>query len=224
MIWRYEIKYVLWDHELAHFEHWLDSQPYFHRAYPGRTVNSIYLDTPDFTTASDNLSGIADRTKYRLRWYGSEEAELSRFEIKIKKGRLGRKVFADLACSASEFQGLPTEERDRLLIAQKSLQPELPPSDPLQPVLSVKYDRDYFERGREIRVTIDRNLMFGELWFDSAAKKVDRLSAAQNVIEFKFSPDDKDLAAEVMFDLPFYPVRNSKYILGLSSLGRSVYL
>ncbi len=224
MIWRYEIKYVLWDHELAHFEHWLGSQPYFHRSYPARTVNSIYFDTPDFTTASDNLSGIADRTKFRLRWYGAEEADRSRFEIKIKKGRLGRKVFADLPLPASKIRAMTIEERDRLLITQKALQPELPPSDPLQAVLSVQYDRDYYERGREIRVTVDRNLRFGELWSDAPREEERRISFPQNVIEFKFSPEDKDLAAEVMFDLPFYPVRNSKYIVGLSSFGRSVYM
>ena len=116
------------------------------------------------------------------------------------------------------------EERDRLLISQKALQPELPPSDPLQGVLLVQYDRDYYERGREIRVTVDRNLRFGELWSNAPRENERRISFPQNVIEFKFSPEDKDLAAEVMFDLPFYPVRNSKYILGLSSFGRSVYI
>lgn len=224
MIWRYEIKFALWNNELAYFEHWLDSQPYFRRAYPARIVNSIYFDTPDFTTAIDNLSGIAERTKYRLRWYGAEESTKSRFEIKVKKGRLGRKVSADVERSASEFRAMSLAERDRLLAGQKSLQGELPVGNPLQSVLWVRYDRDYYERGREIRVTIDRNLVFGELWSESTEHEKRTSSLPQNVIEFKFSPEDKNLAAEVMFDLPFYPVRNSKYMLGLSSFGRSVYI
>ena len=224
MIWRYEIKFALWNNELAYFEHWLDSQPYFRRSFPGRIVNSIYFDTPDFSTALDNLSGIADRTKYRLRWYGAEESARSRFEIKVKKGRVGRKVTADIERSASEFRAMSLEERDRFLAGEKSLRGELPVGDPLQSVLWVRYDRDYFERGREIRVTIDRNLVFGELWSESAAYDQRTSSLPQNVIEFKFAPEDKDLAAQVMFDLPFYPVRNSKYMLGLSSFGRSVYI
>lgn len=224
MIWRYEIKYALSDSDLAYFENWLDGQPYFRRAYPRRIVNSIYYDTPDFTTATDNLAGIADRAKYRLRWYGAEESVASRFEIKVKQGRLGCKVSTDLPLSASEFRAMNSEERDRLLTSQEALRLQLPASEPLRIVLLVKYSRDYFERGREIRVTIDRNLSFGDLASGSREGPERQSSLPLNVVEFKFAPEDKDLAAEVMFDLPFYPVRNSKYMLGLSSLGRSVYI
>lgn len=223
-MWRYEIKFALLDSDLAYFENWISGQPHFRRAYPRRIVNSIYYDTPDFTTAIDNISGIADRAKYRLRWYGAEESAASRFEIKVKKGRLGRKVSAELPLSASEFKAMSSAERDRLLMGQESLRDQLPYADPLRSVLLVKYTRDYYARGREIRVTIDRDLSFGDLASGLADGKQRRSSLALNVIEFKFAPDDKDLAAEVMFDLPFYPVRNSKYMLGLSSLGRSVYI
>lgn len=223
-MWRYEIKFAVLDSDLAYFENWLACQPYFRRSYPRRIVNSIYYDTPDFTTAIDNISGIADRAKYRLRWYGAEETTASRFEIKVKKGRLGRKVSADVPLPASEFKALSSVDRDRLLMGEESLREHLPSADPLQSVLLVKYTRDYYERGREIRVTIDRDLSFGDLSSGLAGGKQRRSTLAVNVIEFKFAPDDKDLAAEVMFGLPFYPVRNSKYMLGLSSLGRSVYI
>jgi len=223
-MWRYEIKYAVLDSDLIYFENWLEGQPHFRRSYPRRIVNSIYYDTPDFTTAIDNISGIADRAKYRLRWYGLEETPASRFEIKVKKGRLGRKVSADLPLRASEFESMTSKDRDRLLVEEESLRGELPSADPLQSVLLVKYTRDYYERGREIRVTIDRDLSFGDLASGLADGKQRSSTLAINVIEFKFAPDDKDLAAEVMFDLPFYPVRNSKYMLGLSRLGRSVYI
>ena len=224
MIWRYEIKFAIWDRELAYFENWLDAQPHFRRAYEQRIVNSIYFDTPDFMTAIDNLAGIADRTKYRVRWYGPDESSSARFEVKVKQGRLGRKIAADLSLSASEFRSLGPGERDRLLCAFEHLRAELPQGDPLRSVLLVKYDRDYFARGNQIRVTIDRNLHFGEIWSGSVTADQRQSSLPMNVIEFKFSPEDKDLAANIISELPFYPVRNSKYMLGLSSFGRSVYI
>ena len=223
-MWRYEIKFALTDIELATFERWLMAQPHFRRTYPERLVSSYYMDTPRLFTASDNLSGIADRTKYRLRWYGADDQGRSRFEIKIKSGRLGRKVSASLPVGGREFLALTHQEQESLLWAQESLRPELPADEPLRPVLLVSYRRNYFARPGDVRVTIDHDLEFGELWSGHEASAEDRVPYERNVIEFKFSPAEKDLVASILMDLPFYPVRNSKYMLGLSSFGRSVYI
>ena len=82
---RYEIKFVLSDPQLSQALEWI----YFHTsaksAHPNRLVNSIYFDDNDFTAVKDNLIGLSNRSKYRLRWYGDsrkkEELDLN-FEIK----------------------------------------------------------------------------------------------------------------------------------------------
>ena len=43
----------------------------FKKIYPDRWVNSIYFEDQMDTSILDNLSGINNRAKIRLRWYGN---------------------------------------------------------------------------------------------------------------------------------------------------------
>ena len=52
-----------------YFDHWKDFQNKISRPYKDRLINSIYYDDESFTTAQNNLSGISNRRKYRIRWY-----------------------------------------------------------------------------------------------------------------------------------------------------------
>ena len=52
-----------------YFDHWKDFQNKISRTYKDRLINSIYYDDENFTTAQNNLSGISNRRKYRIRWY-----------------------------------------------------------------------------------------------------------------------------------------------------------
>ena len=65
----------------------------FSEIYHKRTVNNIYLDTTDISFVSDNVIGIPNRKKVRIRWYGSTfgHIEAPVLEIKQKFGLLGRK-------------------------------------------------------------------------------------------------------------------------------------
>ena len=38
--------------------------------HPNQTINSLYFDDLKHSSVKDNLSGVANRSKYRLRWYG----------------------------------------------------------------------------------------------------------------------------------------------------------
>ena len=38
--------------------------------HPKRTVNSLYFDDYNQTSVKQNLDGITDKSKIRLRWYG----------------------------------------------------------------------------------------------------------------------------------------------------------
>ncbi|SVD50132.1 uncharacterized protein METZ01_LOCUS402986 [marine metagenome] len=57
--------------------------------YPDRYINTIYLDNPDYESVRDNLTGISDRFKTRIRWYDGDP--IVKLEKKIRKGRLVRK-------------------------------------------------------------------------------------------------------------------------------------
>ncbi|SVC31011.1 uncharacterized protein METZ01_LOCUS283865, partial [marine metagenome] len=64
------------------------------KRYPDRYVSSIYLDDSNYTSIKDNLTGLPNRKKYRLRWYlGNKEMNSEKqpnFEVKIRNGRLGK--------------------------------------------------------------------------------------------------------------------------------------
>ena len=67
-----------------YFDHWKDFQNKISRPYKDRLINSIYYDDENFTTAQNNLSGISNRRKYRIRWYDNKFKDFF-YEIKIKK-------------------------------------------------------------------------------------------------------------------------------------------
>ena len=99
---RYELKLVTPEIELATVRSWVRLHPAgFRTAFPPRRVNSIYLDTPGYRNLSENLAGMPDRQKLRLRWYGqmSDVVENPMLEMKIKEGHMGRKRQQKLDCT-----------------------------------------------------------------------------------------------------------------------------
>ena len=92
---RYEIKFVANEMNFSIFNKWLFAETDCTKKYPDRQINSLYFDDKNFSCVRDNLSGVAQRKKYRLRWYGKIEQELSDpiLEVKIKNGRLGSKKY-----------------------------------------------------------------------------------------------------------------------------------
>ena len=68
---RYERKYRIENVDISLINQIVKMHPAgFRKAYPDRSVNNIYLDTPDFETYRANVAGVSERKKYRVRWYG----------------------------------------------------------------------------------------------------------------------------------------------------------
>ena len=75
----------------------LRSNFYFSEHYPKRKVNSLYFDDLNYSSINENLDGISEKKKYRIRLYGSRN-KLNNpiFEIKIKKNYEGYKRLFNL--------------------------------------------------------------------------------------------------------------------------------
>ena len=85
--YRYEIKFVLNEVALSRFISWVYLDTNCRKKYPERIVNSIYFDDLDFSSVSDNIAGVPNRLKTRLRWYQSESMFDKNYEIfRIKEG------------------------------------------------------------------------------------------------------------------------------------------
>ena len=69
---RYEIKIPITEDNLLLFYNWRDKIKGLKKIYQDRVVNSIYYDEKNLTFANDNLIGISERIKTRLRWYNDD--------------------------------------------------------------------------------------------------------------------------------------------------------
>ncbi|KAA3634606.1 MAG: VTC domain-containing protein [Bacteroidetes bacterium] len=180
----------------------------FRVLHPDRQVNNIYFDTIDLTTFHQNVAGINQRKKFRMRWYGDdvETMKKSQFEIKIKHNELGTKKvtkcgklkFSDL----SKITDLANEYSETFA--------------PLYPTLMNAYTRSYYTSadGR-FRVTIDRNLYYYSLLGQTKFYGY-RVEEPGVILEVKYEEADDNLAGFVLQNLPYRHTKSSKYVNGVS--------
>ena len=88
---------------------------FFSNQFTDRQVNSIYFDDEHYTSIKQNIEGISEKKKYRLRWYGDfRNIKNPTFEIKAKKGFevikknfvLPNNIGKDLSCAINIRLGL----------------------------------------------------------------------------------------------------------------------
>lgn len=223
---RYEIKFILEPFHLHELERWLNRRPFIRQAYSARQVNSIYFDTADFRAATDNLKGIANRKKYRLRWYDNpnQTGQITTLEVKVKTGRLGTKHSAPLNKPLENVLSMPPQEIEQEFHRNPAVRSLIPREANLLPILYIGYERSYFEAPSNIRITIDRQLNFRDIFHKHENSNANHADYNKAILEIKFPVAAKDDAAEFMSSLMFYPVRSSKYLLGLSLTGNAIYI
>jgi len=199
---RYERKYRIEVANVESVRHEVLINPLgFSKSYADRQVNSIYYDDINFSSYNDNLLGIGDRVKYRVRWYGDNLKEIKEpiIEKKIKHNMLGRKEYFPI---------------DDFTLGDKA--PEINSKIPLLvnhlfPYVIVRYVRSYYESmDRKIRATIDHKLQYLNL---NNGKLTPHSKSDDSVIlEIKYNQGDEDLANLCMQSLPYRMTKNSKYV------------
>ncbi|MFH1715561.1 MAG: polyphosphate polymerase domain-containing protein [Elusimicrobiota bacterium] len=192
----------------------------FRKAYPSRVVNNIYFDNHALESYWENLTGKSSRTKFRLRWYGSNmNTKDTVLELKIKRNKLGWKSQENIRLNKNicdlNFNDIINELKSN---ASPELKQRFHLSD--APVLINSYERDYFVScDNKIRITLDRNIYFYDQRFYSYANKKYRGASPEIVIlEFKFAADDLHLAEKAMENLEVSPSKVSKYVMGVQSV------
>jgi len=205
---RYERKYRITDTSIDIIRHVLDLHPAgFSKQFPDRQVNSIYYDDPSFSNVNSNVSGISRRSKYRIRWYGSDLVMIRKpiLEKKIKENQLGFKEYEPL-----EDFNLNTD------LFQISQIPQVQNSN-LFPVVGVHYQRSYFlSFHKKLRVTIDRSIHFSQIshYILSRPKTID----SAIILEVKYEQSDTKEADQLLNTLPFRITKNSKYLSAVESI------
>ena len=216
---RYEIKFVVPITESYRLSAWVRQHTSaFGIAYPSRHVNNVYFDSYGLATYEENLSGVSERTKIRLRWYGDDSESLSgKLELKKKRNRLGWKT--SFVIEQLPFFGRSWHQITRDLRAQ------LPPDgqswldDHPEAVLINRYVRQYYvSRNGRIRITLDTKLAA----YDQRMTRSPNRTARTNlpdvmVLEAKTDSSNFRELGEVVSTMPARVGRFSKYISGLQT-------
>ncbi|SVE08626.1 uncharacterized protein METZ01_LOCUS461480, partial [marine metagenome] len=157
---RIEIKIPLPGHMLSEARFRIHMHPSgLIRTYPARQVNSIYYDSYDLKALRLNESGVSDRVKIRVRWYGNlHQMKEPVLEIKSKTVLSGQKVRISMTTDFDLFSrkwSLLTDDVHRTLpttmLGIKNLASH--------PVLINSYQRDYFAtQDGNLRVTLDHDI------------------------------------------------------------------
>ncbi len=224
---RYEIKYVLDEASFSSFLIWLHRESHCRVKYPQRTVHSIYFDDVNFSSVKDNLAGISDRKKTRLRWYQFEknnQVSIPVLEQKIKEGRLGLKSSANI----NSLENIIYRSSFKTIL--ELIKTDVPDDhyaslEYLVPTLSVSYLRRYYEGLNGLRITIDNKIQFRSS-FSLHQMLSDRRQVAygSRIVELKFDPSIKNQVVDLIRPLRLSPVRHSKYLTGLAMFGQVNYL
>ena len=206
---RYEKKWVFnkIDKETL-FSNLITSKLFFREQFKERTVNSIYFDTLNFISAIDNLSGVSDREKFRVRWYG-DYLDLFKqpiLENKIKKNFQGQKIYFKL----DEFNNKKLDQNNLLNLTKKIN--DLIPNKNLYPVSMTNYKRIYLiSSNNEIRATLDYDIKYRKLshYIENFFLKVEEV-----ILELKYSTNIDSYLRNQISGITRIS-KNSKYINSL---------
>lgn len=187
-------------------------------------VRSLYFDDADCTAYFDKLSGIQERTKYRIRYYNSDHGYIL-FERKRKHGekvektsvRIDRAAAASMAAAETpRFGGAAPE-----LLNEYAL---LARADRLHPTVLVDYDRyAYTLPLGSVRVTLDlglRTAPFCTDLFSGARAAFPVMDEREGILEVKFDAFLPPQVGLLLKDIPKERIAISKYChcLGMCSL------
>ena len=224
--YRYEIKFILNEMELVEASSFLKKIGAF-KSYPSRVVNSLYFDTIDFQGVIDNLAGVSNRHKVRLRWYNEiDKNNKLILEVKKRIGRLGSK-------SKYEIHGLEkdilsfTGDKVRKYVFDyiyKNYQYDHLLNEYYIPTLLVNYQREYYECEDDVRITIDNNIKFSNVTQKNNIFSSNKFPYNEYIMELKFPTHMKDVASRMIRNLNLVPKRHSKYMTGMSKLGYTLYI
>ena len=219
-IWRFERKYFIDNLSKYLIEmELLQHSACFSEVYYPRNINNIYFDSIGMTAFRDNVEGVANRKKSRVRWYDETFGCIKKpvLEYKIKRGLLGRK---------SHFQLCPFEINASLGLTKvlesidRSSLPRWVSAEMknLSAKLLNSYTRKYFlSADGRFRVTLDTNLKF--IYTDISKQSLiwKNLNSRSSIVELKYSSKDDFDAREISSRFRFRMTKSSKYVLGIQN-------
>ena len=220
MINRFERKFIFKQTSTKNIEILLKlNQAGFYEIFRERYINNIYFDTINFDNYHDNIDGISDRVKYRIRWYddfflNSKDAV---FEIKSRKGLLVNKETFFL----NNFHINGNLSLSRYLKKQCEIERRgFYHNYNLFPVLMNRYKRRYFlSRDKKYRATIDSSIKAASI---SRHTKFNFIPTYESsvILELKYDVEYDSKVNSITNSLKTRLHKNSKYVEAFEFLKR----
>ena len=222
--YRYERKFYITGIYYQELEKAILSHPaHFKKLYSERQVNNIYWDTPDYTSYHENVNGLSDREKIRIRWYGSLWGNINKpvLELKYRKAMSGYKSFVPLE-DFSLYLSHTTGKILKSIFISDNLNEHIKEKlNARNPVLLNSYTRRYYQSScGKFRITLDYDLKYHRIY---KLNKISQIPIKDNnlVLEIKYDIKDEDKISDITKFLPFRFTRKSKYVSGIDNLVRS---
>jgi SPX domain protein involved in polyphosphate accumulation len=185
------------------------SKLFFRHHFPKRKVNSIYFDDSSYTSVVQNLDGINNKTKLRLRWYGKKSKILDpKFEFKKKIGFIANKKLI----KADEFNNLDFPKVSNLKKIQNIVNDKNLSKKKIYPIISTHYEREYLiSSDNMIRATVDFNLESIHLKNFSQIK-LNKIFSNITILEIKYPVYLDNLLRKKLDNITLRLSKNSKYV------------
>ena len=152
--------------------------------------------------------GIANRDKFRVRWYGWKPFEVikPKLEIKHRRNNVGAKTIYNV--DTFSFDNLkPISKQVNKLSGTFAF---------LQPALQNSYRRAYFgTRDNKFRITLDWNLSYASLMTCRKLRKHQQFEHNVFILEVKYEQEIEEEADRISQFFPFRSTKNSKYVSGI---------
>ena len=198
----------------------------FKEVHHQRKINNVYFDDSNYNFYKQNVEGVANRIKLRLRWYGIDTSMIKNPTIEIKKklGEVGDKESFKLRDTSLSLDEMSISELHSFILQNSEFNPALNHLlKVLHPTLLNTYERRYFLSfcGR-FRITVDFNQTFYNPNYNSF--ETSKLSLLDTVVELKYALGDDADAREVSQQIGTRLSKNSKYVNGVNLLYHPVFV
>ena len=219
--YRYERKFSLPGLSKQEIERIIKFLPgFFSEIFYERLINNIYLDTFNNTSYFDNINGLRDRKKVRIRWYGDLFGIIEKpiLEFKMKKGLLGFKASYPLSefTFNKDFEKKTIKNLVNFSDLKDIIKLEL---DTLEPTMVNRYKRKYFQSAdKRIRITIDTEMTYYDVNMHYNSFLHNLIDQTGVIVEIKYNASDDGFVKSLLRSIPFRVSRSSKYINGKDSL------
>ena len=185
------------------------SKFFFNFQYTNRQVNSIYFDDAHYSSILENLDGVSQKEKFRVRWYGNK-INLNDAQLEVKK-KIGFETTKKIK-KIDELKNLNILNDDSLKNIENYTNDTLNLKKKITPLLTTHYNREYFvSNNKLIRATLDSNLESFDLRINGN-RDILKNYYNNKVLEIKYDVNLDNFVRENLKTISVRLSKNSKFV------------